>query len=68
MLSNMQRYQDSMSGVLYSGQAALNDTMYDFIFSSLGNAIVCVFGYYKLKYKKKLKLMVKYIESEEKNS
>ncbi|MFA6611624.1 MAG: hypothetical protein WCS78_04495 [Bacilli bacterium] len=64
-LSNMQRYRDSITGNAFIGQAALNDTMYDFIFGSLGAMVVCTLEYFKLKCKKKFSLMIEPIHKKD---
>jgi len=64
-LSNMQRYRDSITGEPFIGQAALNDTMYDFILGSLGAFVVCTLEYFKLKYKHKFSMMIEPIHPKE---
>jgi hypothetical protein len=64
-LSNMQRYRDSITGDPFIGQAALNDTMYDFIIGSLGALLVCILEFFKLKYKKRFSLMIEPIDQKQ---
>jgi len=47
--SNMQRYFNDYTQEPFIGQAALKDTMLDFILNSIGAFIVCVIGFIDLK-------------------
>lgn len=62
-LSNMQRYRDSTTGVPFIGQAALMDTMNDFIACITGTLLICIPGYYQLKYNRNIILLVLPVET-----
>ncbi len=47
--SNMQRYKNSNTGVLFEGRRALADTMKDLILDTLGACFIAIIGYMDMK-------------------
>lgn len=56
--SNMQRYFNDIEQVDFIGQAALVDTMEDFILNSIGSLLIIIPGFFYLKKKKDRKKLV----------
>ncbi|MGL4948842.1 MAG: hypothetical protein ACRC5M_00525 [Anaeroplasmataceae bacterium] len=52
--SNMQRFEDNLTGEGFVGKLALADTMGDMIQGTLGAIFVCVIGYFDLRSDKKI--------------
>lgn len=49
--SNMQRFRDSVTGELWFGRKALQDTMKDFILNTTGALFITILGYIDLKHR-----------------
>ena len=50
--SNMQRHTNSITGIPFEGQEALQDTMRDFMSNAIGALSFSIIGYFNLKKKK----------------
>lgn len=63
--TNMQRYQDNISGVGLVGRAALFDTMKDLMLDAAGGLLVSILGYIDIKLNKGLVNRLKFEKLEE---
>ena len=63
--TNMQRFEDNITGIGFVGRDALYDTMKDLILDSIGGIIIAIVGYLDIKFNKGLvnKLKVEIVEN-----
>lgn len=67
--TNMQRFQDNITGEGFIGRAALFDTMKDLILDSIGGVFIAIIGYLDIKFDRGLvnKLKVEIVSKDNSN-
>ena len=68
--SNMQRFRDSITGELWLGRHALQDTMKDFILNTIGATFISILGYFDFKRHTGLinKMLIRKVDSNNDNN